>query len=340
MESIPENQIAGPPSPASLRGMTDAQRQAILNLCVQAALADGNASATERAGLQQAALRLGLPGLAAGATDADLRTRVQAIGDAAGALRGEDTARMAYEMAVAICAADGSPNPAEQWFLEELHGALGLPREQAQQIQQRAAAITSTPFTVVVPSVGAAATATPPPAVSVPAVSNAELDRMILNNSILAGALELLPHTLAMMAIVPVQMRLVYQVGKAHGYELDRGHITDFLATVCVGLASQMVESFAERAVRGVLGHFVGGIGRGLLGQATSSGLAFATTYALGQLARQYYAGGRRFGAIELRGLYDSLLGQGRSLQANYLPQMREQAGRVNLGSLTSMLRS
>ena len=320
--------------------MTDAQRQAILNLCVQAALADGNASASERAGLQQAALRLGLPGLSPGATDADLRARVQAIGDAAGAFRGEDTARMAYEMAVAICAADGSPNPAEQWFLEELHGALGLPREQAQQIQQQAAAITSAPLTVVAPPVTASAASTPPPSASVPAVSNVELDRMILNNSIFAGALELLPHTLATMAIVPVQMRLVYQVGKAHGYELDRGHITDLLATVGVGLASQVVESFAERAVRGVLGHFVGGLGRSLIGQVTSSGMAFATTYALGQLARQYYAGGRRFSAIELRGLYDSLMGQGRSLQTNYLPQIREQAGRVNLGSLTSMLRS
>ena len=326
--------------PASFRVMTDAQRQAILNLCVQAALADGNASASERTGLQQAALRLGLPGLAPGVTDADLRSRVQAIGEMAGALRGADTALMAYEMAVAICAVDGAPNPAEQWFLQELHGALGLPREQAQQVQQQAAAITSAPLAVMVPSVTTSSAATPPPVTTVPAVSSAELDRMILNNSILAGALELLPHTLATMAIVPVQMRLVYQVGKAHGYELDRGHITDLLATVGVGLASQVVESFAERAVRGVLGHFVGGLGRSLLGQVTSSGMAFATTYALGQLARQYYAGGRRFSALELRGLYDSLMGQGRSLQTNYLPQMREQAGRVNLGSLTSMLRS
>ena len=322
--------------------MTDSQRQAVLNLCVQAALADGNTSVPERAALQQVTDRLGLPGLTSGVTDADLRSHVQAIGEAAAALRGAETARTAFEMATAICAADGSPNPAEQWFLEGLHGALGLPREQAAEVKRQAEAISSVPFpsssSATAPGSAGSAGASAPP-ITLANVSAAELDRMILNNSILAGALELLPDTLATMAIVPVQMRLVYQVGKAHGYELDRGHITDLLATVGVGLASQVVESFAERAVRGLLGGFAGGLVRGLAGQLVDSGMAFATTYALGQMARQYYAGGRRFNAIELRGLYDSLLGQGRALRGNYAPQIREQAGRVNLGSLTSMLR-
>ena len=319
--------------------MTDSQRQAIFKLCGEAALADGTTSPTEQAALQAVANRLQLPALAPEIGAGDLGARSQAILDLAIVLHGEETARLAYEMATGICASDGPPNTSEQWFLEELRGALGLSHEQAEQIRQQAAAIT----------ISAAPTAPPPVIPSVPAsslpttaaanISGAELEHTILNHSILAGALELLPNTLATMAIVPLQMRLVYQVGKAHGYELDRGHITDLLATVGVGLASQVVESYAERAVRGLLGGLVGGIGRSLLGQATSSGLSFATTYALGQLARQYYAGGRRFSAIELRSLYDSLMNQGRSLQSNYLPQIREQAGRVNLGSLTSMLR-
>ena len=45
-----------------------------------------------------------------------------------------------------------------------------------------------------------------------------ELDRMILNTAILNGALEIMPHTLATMAIIPVQMRMVYQIGKRQGY--------------------------------------------------------------------------------------------------------------------------
>lgn len=315
--------------------MTDREEQAILTLCLHAALADGHTSPAEQAALTAAAgrLNLALPAATGGASD--LYTRSQAVASLAQQLRAPETARLAYEMAVSVCEADELPNQAERWFLDELRKALGLAEPVASGIRQQADALAAIPIAAPagtpVPPSGA-----PNVAASVPA---AELDRTILNHAILAGALELLPSTMATMAIVPVQMRLVYQVGKAHGYELDRGHIRDLLATVGVGLASQVVESYAERAVRGLLGKFVGGFAGGLIGQVTSSGVSFATTYALGQMARQYYAGGRRFSAVELRGLYDSLMGQGRAMQANYLPQIREQAGKVNLGSLTSILR-
>jgi uncharacterized protein (DUF697 family)/tellurite resistance protein len=315
--------------------MTDSEQQAILTLCLHAALADGHTSPAEQAALTAAAGRLNLTLPTITGSASDLYTRSQAVAGLAQQLRAPETARLAYEMAVAVCDADEAPNPAERWFLDELRKSLGLAEPVANEIRQQADSLAAIPVTaptgtVVAPPTLAGATAT---------VSDAELDRMILNNSILAGALELLPNTLATMAIVPVQMRLVYQVGKAYGYDLDRGHIKDLLATVGVGLASQVVESYAERSVRGLLGKFVGGFAGGLLGQVTSSGVSFATTYALGQMARQYYAGGRRFSAVELRGLYDSMMGQGRAIQSNYLPQIREQAGRVNLGSLTSMLR-
>lgn len=339
METHRRNHIADPVLLAIFEGMTDLQRPAALQLCAQAALADGNASSFERAALHNVATRLKLPELELSTIDADPRARSQAVAEVAEVLRGDETAVLAYEMAVAICAADGSLNTAEQWFLEALHGGLGLSRKQAEEIRQRAESLTSALAVEEAPPVLSVAAPASSPAVPMANVSAVELDRMILSHSILAGALELLPDTLATMAIVPVQMRLVYQVGKAHGYELDRGHIKDLLATVGVGLASQVVESYAERAVRGLLGRFVGGIGRSLLGQATSSGVSFATTYALGQLARQYYAGGRRFSAVELRSLYDSLISQGRLLQANHLSQIRDQAGQLNLGSLTSLLR-
>lgn len=48
-----------------------------------------------------------------------------------------------------------------------------------------------------------------------------DLDRTIVNRAILAGGLELLPQSLATMAIVPVQMKLVHEIGRVHGYALD-----------------------------------------------------------------------------------------------------------------------
>ena len=58
---------------------------------------------------------------------------------------------------------------------------------------------------------------------------------MILNASILNGALELLPQSIASMAIIPLQMKLVYRIGQAHGYESDKTQIRDLLATLGVG---------------------------------------------------------------------------------------------------------
>ena len=73
---------------------------------------------------------------------------------------------------------------------------------------------------------------------------------MILNYAILNGALELLPESLATMAIIPLQMKMVYRVGMSHGFELDRGHIKDFIATLGVGLTSQYVEQIGRKADR------------------------------------------------------------------------------------------
>ncbi len=316
--------------------MTELERQAILEVCFHAALADGQKSATEQAALQRVVDRLQVQLPFELNTAADLYARSQAVESVAQQLRTPETARLAYEMAVAICEADEPPNSAERWFLDELRRGLALDPEVANQVQHDADELSA----AALPAATVSTVSSVPPVTSAAATASAaELDQLVLNNAILAGALELLPNTLATMAIVPVQMRLVYLVGKAHGYELDRGHIKDLLATVGVGLASQVVENYAERAVRGLLGKFVGGLLTGMAGQLTSSGVSFATTYALGQLARQYYGGGRQFSAIELRSLYDSLSSQGRSLQSSYGAQIREQASRVNLGNLTSLLR-
>lgn len=313
--------------------MTEPERQAILEICFHAALADGRKSAAEHAALERTAQRLGIALPTDLNSAGDLYARSQAVTAVAQRITAPEAAKLAFELAVAICEADEAPNSAERWFLEELRGALGLEAAAAAETVRRAEELTS----AAVPVPGAPLTQ---PTVSAPlGVKAAELDQLIQNRAILAGALELLPDTLATMAIVPVQMQLVYQIGKAHGYELDRGHIRDLLATVGVGLASQVVESYAERAVRGLLGKFAGGWVTGMAGQLTSSGLSFATTYALGQLARQYYAGGRTLDAIQLRSLYGKLLGQGRSLEPGLANRIREQAGQVNLGRLTSLLK-
>jgi uncharacterized protein (DUF697 family) len=170
-------------------------------------------------------------------------------------------------------------------------------------------------------------------------VDQAALERQIRNAAITNGALELLPETLSTMAIIPLQMRLVYSIGKAHGYELDSGHIKDFLATLGVGLTSQYLEQAGRKLLGGLLKKVGGGMLGGVGKQAVSSGLSFAATYALGHVALQYYAGGRQLSTQMLKDAYQRMLGQGQQLQTQYLPEMREKAKTINMTEIMNLVR-
>jgi len=186
----------------------------------------------------------------------------------------------------------------------------------------------------VPPVLGAVPAAVSPAA---PSAIDAELDSTILNNAILAGALEMLPGSLATMAIIPRQMRRVYRIGEKYGHQLDRGHIGEFLAAAGIGMTSQVLEGYATKFMKGLLGSVAGGLGRGLAGAFTGSAMSFGTTWALGQLARKYYAGGRSLSALQLQQSFQSLLGQAQGLQQQYLPQIQQRSRGLNLAEVARL---
>jgi uncharacterized protein (DUF697 family) len=154
------------------------------------------------------------------------------------------------------------------------------------------------------------------------------------------GALELLPDSLASMAIVPLQMKMVYRIGHSYGFELDRAHIKEFLATAGVGMASQYLEQIGVKLVGGVLGRgLLGGLVRTAARQSISSGFSFATTHALGRLAIRYYASGRTFSAAVLKDTYASLLAEAKGLEKHYWPAIQERARTVNVVQLLDNIR-
>jgi uncharacterized protein (DUF697 family) len=141
------------------------------------------------------------------------------------------------------------------------------------------------------------------------------------------------------MAIIPLQMKLVYRIGQEHGYELDRGHVKDFLATAGVGLTSQFMEQAGRKLLGGLLGKVGGGIGRGLGNQAVSSGMSFASTYALGHVAKRYYAGGRELSTPMLKDAYAAVMQEARNLQSQYLPAIQDKARTLDAGKVLAMVR-
>jgi uncharacterized protein (DUF697 family) len=141
------------------------------------------------------------------------------------------------------------------------------------------------------------------------------------------------------MAIIALQVKLVYRIGKAYGHELDHGHIKEFIATVGVGMTSQYVEQIGRKLLGGLLGGIAGGLGRGVGRAATGAAFSFATTYALGQVAKRYYAGGRQINAGALRETYESLLTQAKQVQAQYSTEFQQKARSLDIGQVVSMAR-
>ena len=308
--------------------MTLEEQRSILALCLHAAFADGVKDDREREEVKRIAESLseGTPGLDMARLYQDVLLKRLPLDTAAGTLSDIGQRLFAYEMAVCVCEADGRMSPAERTFLDELKRSLNLDAGQSSAIEQ-----------AIDPVVSAADL--PVKQLKQVGPLDAELDKTILNSALLNGALELLPQSWASMAIIPLQIRMVYGIGKAHGVELDQGHIKEFIAAAGVGLTSQYLEQFGRKLLGGLLGKAAGKtfgkIGRAATGMAFS----FATTYALGQVAKRYYAGGRTMSTALLQETFQSLLTPAKQLQQQYLPQMEHKAQSLDMGQVMSLVR-
>ncbi len=325
--------------------MNTGQARSLVAICLMAAFADGRQDADEREHVRKVAESLGRD------LEIDFITLYQdvllgrlSLEAAVAALDEAGLRQLAFELAVGVCEADGSHDAGETAFLQRLSGLLGLESGAAERFIHEAEAVAEAPAAgelAALPGFDASDAAVPAAPVgraTALAPDAAELDRMILNAAILNGALELLPQSMASMAIIPLQVRLVYRIGKAHGYELDRGHIKDFLATTGVGMTGQYVEQFGRKLIGGLLGKVLGGAGRAIGSQATGSAFSFATTYAIGKVARQYYGSGRTLDAGALRQSFGGVLEQAKGLQARYAPEIAERARTIDLKRLTAEL--
>ena len=323
---------------------TTEETRAILTLCLLASFADGEKHERERDEIKRVAHNFSDSDAAHLSTlYQDVLLQRTTLADVVARLHSTEARQLAYEMAVCVCDADGTLSDAEQRFLTEARTALGLDAGAAADFVQQAQAMATVPVSglpvpglpVAVDVAGVAGAAAAAPA----AVDEAALDSAILNAAIVNGALELLPETLSTLAIIPLQMKLVWRIGKAYGFELDSGHIKDFVATVGVGLTSQYLEQAGRKLLGGLLGRVGGGLLRGAGNQAVSTGMSFATTYALGQVAKRYYAGGRTLSTQMLKEAYANTVQEAQGLSARYLPDIQAKAKTLNAGSVLAMVR-
>ncbi len=246
--------------------MNETEQRAILGLSLVAAFADGAKNEKERDQIGDIAEALqAQASVRVAALHQDVLLGRTNLDQLCADLQTAESRQLGYEMALCVCDADGLQSTAERDFLERLRAALALDPTTSLAHGEQAEAIAAMPLDSG--SIGL-----------ISSMTSAQQDKLILDAAIFNGARELLPESLATMAIIPLQMKLVYRIGKAFGFDLDSGHIKDFIATAGVGLASQ----YLEQAGRNLLGGLLGAIGGRLLGglgrQAVSSGMSFAST--------------------------------------------------------------
>jgi uncharacterized protein (DUF697 family) len=230
-------------------------------------------------------------------------------------------------MAVSVVYADGDAAPRERAFLEELRGALQLGDDGLRAMHEDVETLARAPLAGPLPDVS----------------PGAGLDKLIHNQALLTGALELLPQNLASLAIIPLQVRLVYRIGADFGQKLNAPQIKDLLGAMGIGAAAQVLDGMARRILgglgRGMFGRVLGGIVGGTAGMAASAGVSFVTTYGLGHAAKQYYQQGRQLSTADLRALFERFKGEAEALLPRAQEEIHQQARHLDLKRVLASLR-
>ena len=199
---------------------------------------------------------------------------------------------LAYEVAVCICNADSAHSDPEHAFLEHLRVALTLDVRTARSFEREADAIIGVPLQADPSRV--------PPASAHP-IDAATLSRIVDDYAVLTGALASRAEPLALLAAIPLQMKMIYRIGKAFGHEPDRGQIRTLMSAVGVEPVSQYVEACGKLILAGALDR-----PRVRTGPSIEASVAcFAKTYALGHVARRVHGDG----VTDVQRLHESYAG-------------------------------
>ncbi len=330
--------------------MTPHDAETIVAIAALAAQADGQQDTAERARISETAAGLGLTDATAtvAASMAAAVTLPVALARLTERLSDDEARRAAYDTAVSVCHADGWVNPSEAAFLRTLATSLGIDPttvdQQAagvhEQVRDASASIsaaeTHTNAFVNAPTPGTSNSGTTSGATA------GALDEFILDQAMMSAALELLPDRLANLGILPLQLRMVQQIGERNGQQMNASQVKDLVAVFGIGAAAQIMEN----VVRNTLGGFVGTLGRGMLGGllggmagnaagfAAGASITFATTYALGHAAEQYYAQGRSISTADMKALFERFKGEASTLYPRVEVRVRELASSGNIGSV------
>jgi uncharacterized protein (DUF697 family) len=122
--------------------------------------------------------------------------------------------------------------------------------------------------------------------------------------SVAAAAVAVQPLPLLDVALLaPVQIGMVQAIGQVHGHRLDAKSGVEMLATFGGSIVTRSVLGSVLKVVP-------------VFGWAASASMAYAMTYALGEVSHCYFASGRGMSSTELRSLFRKVYDEKREEKA------------------------
>jgi uncharacterized protein (DUF697 family) len=113
--------------------------------------------------------------------------------------------------------------------------------------------------------------------------------------SVAAGAMTVQPFPFVdTVLIAPIQIAMVQGIGKIHGYKLDKKSILEMLSTFGASIVAQNVIMAAVKFIP-------------FFGWVVTISMAYALTWAIGEVSNRYFASGRTLDDTELKSMFDTI---------------------------------
>jgi len=111
--------------------------------------------------------------------------------------------------------------------------------------------------------------------------------------SVAAGAMTVQPIPLLDTALIaPIQIAMVQGIGKVHGYKVDKKSILEMLGTFGASIVAQNVIMAAAKLIP-------------FFGWVVTISMAYALTWAIGEVSDRYFASGRTLDEGELKSIFE-----------------------------------
>jgi uncharacterized protein (DUF697 family) len=267
--------------------MNETETLASLKVLVCMAKADGVLAAEERAILEDALKGAKLPGtstqaLLDGAYDLDTELRQ---------ITSQEGKDATFSSAFAMAYADRHCDPSEQALLDRIEKAFVIPKEKKGLFGRLFAEAKDTvSLSAIKP-------------IADPKQRQKEINEDVLKYSVLSGVLGLNPIPIASiatdLAVVGIQAKMFRDIGQYWGRETSKDTVKQIMGGVGVGTGARI-------AVNNLL-KFVPGVG-----SVVAASTNFASTWALGKVANQYWESGGKADMKMLKELFQRSKEQGK----------------------------